>query len=60
MLYLLIFDGQYSDEFNQRLSMVIRDITPLVNGGNNWITLSIMVATSVRLQQDPPVFEMIS
>jgi hypothetical protein len=37
--------------------MVIRDITPLVNSGNNWITLSIMVAASVRLQQDPPVFE---
>jgi hypothetical protein len=58
ILFLLIFKRQFSDGFNQRLSMITRDIVPLINSGNNWITISIFIATAVRLSQDPPVFEL--
>jgi hypothetical protein len=37
--------------------MAIHDVVPLINSGNNWITLSIMVASWIRLIQGPQVFE---
>ncbi|KAF1992452.1 hypothetical protein K402DRAFT_6578 [Aulographum hederae CBS 113979] len=38
--------------------MVVTDIVPVVNTGNNWIMFSILVATAVRLSSHPPVFEL--
>lgn len=58
LLYLLFFEDNYSDSFEQFLSMVINDIMPDVNSGNNWIMFSIMIASFIRLDQDPPVFEL--
>jgi len=58
LLYLFAFESRYSDGFKQFLSMVINDIMPVINSGNNWIMLSVMVASIIRLSQYPPVFEM--
>jgi hypothetical protein len=57
LAYLSAFESRYSDGFNQFLSMVVNDIMPVTNSGNNWIMFSIMVASIIRLSQYPTVFE---
>lgn len=37
--------------------MVINDIMPVINSGNNWIMFSIMVAIGIRISQSSTIFE---
>lgn len=57
LLYLSGFQRRCSDKLNRFVSMIIDDVMPAVNQGNNWIMFSILVASAFRLSSVPPVFE---
>lgn len=57
LLYLSGFQRRCSDKLNRFVSMVIDEVMPTVNQGNNWIMFSILVASAFRLSAVPPVFE---
>jgi hypothetical protein len=56
ILYIItLFEQRFSHRINKILDLVKTDILFDISNGNDWIMISLIVASAVRLSQSPPV-----